>query len=86
VQGVVEVCGRGHDQLERAGYVHRVPDPTDERARLVRLADRGLELVALAREVEREMEAEWTAHLGEEATGQLRVALERLREITDPYS
>ncbi|WP_280499269.1 MarR family transcriptional regulator, partial [Nocardia cyriacigeorgica] len=29
------------DQLERAGYVERVPDPTDGRARLVRLSARG---------------------------------------------
>src|SRR5919112_5172516 len=28
------------DQLEKAGYVERVPDPTDARARLIRLADR----------------------------------------------
>ena len=77
----------GHlvDQLERAGYVRRVPDPTDARARLVQIAPRGEQVVALARRVEAEVEAEWTAHLGEEATAQLRSALERLREVTDPY-
>ncbi len=73
------------DQLERGGYVRRVPDPTDARARLVQMADRGLEVVAVARRVEAEVEAEWTAYLGEEAAAQLRAALERLREITDPY-
>ena len=86
-QALVTKQTAGHlvDQLERAGYVRRVPDPTDKRARLVRMADRGLALVVLARQVEQEVEAEWTAYLGEEATGQLRAALERLREITDPY-
>ena len=73
------------DQLERAGYVRRVPDPTDGRARLVQIDGRGQAVVALARRVEVEVEAEWTAHLGEEATAQLRAALERLREVTDPY-
>ncbi len=73
------------DQLERAGYVRRVPDPTDARARLVQMAERGREVVALARRVEAEVEAEWTAYLGEEAAAQLRAGLERLREITDPY-
>jgi DNA-binding MarR family transcriptional regulator len=73
------------DQLERAGYVRRVPDRTDGRARLVQIAPRGEQVVALARRVEAAVEAEWTAHLGEEATAQLRAALERLREITDPY-
>ena len=73
------------DQLEKAGYVRRVPDPTDARARLVQMAERGKAVVAVARRVEAEMEAEWTAYLGEEDTAQLRAALERLREITDPY-
>jgi DNA-binding MarR family transcriptional regulator len=73
------------DQLERAGYVRRVPDPTDARARLVRIAPRGEEAVKIARVVEAEVEAEWTRHLGRQATSQLRRALTRLREITDPY-
>lgn len=37
------------DQLERGGYVCRVPDPADARARLVRLAPRGQAAVAVAR-------------------------------------
>ena len=86
-QALVTKQTAGHlvDQLERAGYVRRVPDPTDARARLVQMAERGQAVVALARRVEAEVEAEWTAHLGEEAAAQLRAALERLREITDPY-
>jgi DNA-binding MarR family transcriptional regulator len=87
-QALVTKQTAGHlvDQLERAGYVQRVPDPTDGRARLVQIAERGQEVVALARKVEEEVEAEWAAHLGEKATAQLRAALERLREITDPYA
>ena len=73
------------DQLERAGYVRRVPDPTDARARLVQIAPRGEEAVKIARVVEAEVEAEWTRHLGKQATSQLRRALTHLREITDPY-
>lgn len=73
------------DQLQAAGYVRRVPDPSDARARLVQIAERGAAVIALARVAEAEVEAEWTAHLGERATGQLRDALTRLREITDPY-
>ena len=86
-QALVTKQTAGHlvDQLEKAGYVHRVPDPTDARARLVQMAERGLEVVAVARRVEAEVEAEWTEFLGEEATAQLRAALERLRQITDPY-
>jgi DNA-binding MarR family transcriptional regulator len=73
------------DQLERAGYVRRVPDPRDARARLVQIAERGRAAVEVARQTEAKVEAEWTAHLGEEATAHLRHALVRLREITDPY-
>jgi DNA-binding MarR family transcriptional regulator len=73
------------DQLERAGYVRRVPDPRDARARLVQIAERGEAAVAVARQTEAKVEAEWTAHLGDQATTQLRHALARLREITDPY-
>ena len=73
------------DQLERAGYVRRAPDPRDARARLVQIAERGRAAVEVARQAEAKVEAEWTAHLGQEATTQLRQALARLREITDPY-
>jgi len=73
------------DQLERARYVRRVPDPTDARARLVQISARGTAAVAVARATEAEVEAEWAAHLGERATIQLRRNLTRLRAITDPY-
>ena len=72
------------DQLERAD-VRRVPDPRDARARLVQIAERGRAAVKVARQTEANVEAEWTAHLGEEAAARLRHALARLREITDPY-
>ena len=86
-QALVTKQTAGHlvDQLERAGYVERVPDPTDARARLVRMAPRGEKALSVARRVEAEVESEWTAHLGEDATRCLREALTRLRKITDPY-
>jgi DNA-binding MarR family transcriptional regulator len=73
------------DQLERAGYIRRVPDPADARARLVQIAPRGEAAAAVARVAEAEVEAEWTRHLGKQGASQLRRALTRLREITDPY-
>src|SRR6478609_4781033 len=45
--------------LERHGYVERVPDPGDRRAKLVRATARGRELYAVAREVVAEIEDEW---------------------------
>jgi DNA-binding MarR family transcriptional regulator len=73
------------DRLERAGYVDRVPDPSDGRARLVRMTARAEAVVPLARAEEDRIEAEWREHLGPRRMQQLREALTALREITDPY-
>ena len=74
------------DQLERAGYVERVADPSDARARLVRITERGLQTLPLAASVVSEVEAEWTEHLGRGRMRQLREILVKLRAITDPYA
>ncbi len=74
------------DRLERAGYVERVPDPTDGRARLVRMTARAQSVLPIARAEEARIEAEWRAHLGPELMDQLRQALTSLRDITDPYT
>jgi len=73
------------DKLENAGYVERVTDPADGRARLVRLTARGEEVIPLARAEEQRIEQQWTEHLGPRRMRQLREALTMLREITDPY-
>ena len=73
------------DQLERSGYVQRVPDPADGRARLVRIAERGARCVQASRAIVAAVEAEWTAHLGVRRMAELRRILTDLREITDPW-
>ncbi|MCX2947804.1 MarR family winged helix-turn-helix transcriptional regulator [Lentzea sp. NEAU-D7] len=73
------------DQLEKVGYVERVPDPTDGRARLVRLTDKAREAVPVANEEMARIEAEWEQHIGKRRMAQLREALDMLGEITDPY-
>lgn len=60
-------------------------DLADPPARLVTITARGEAAIRVARAAEAEVEAEWTRHLGRQATSQLRRALTRLREITDPY-
>ena len=47
-------------ELERRGYVERISDPTDRRARLVGLTDRGRALVRAAIEHIGAIEDEWT--------------------------
>ncbi|ROO90151.1 DNA-binding MarR family transcriptional regulator [Actinocorallia herbida] len=73
------------DQLERAGYVERVPDPTDGRARLIRLTPLAESARPVADAATAAVEAEWLAHLGPRRLAALRATLTRLREITDPF-
>lgn len=73
------------DRLADAGYVERVPDPTDARARLVRIAARGRVAQECAARAVAEVEAEWQAHLGARDMDRLRAIMGRLREVTDPY-
>ena len=80
-----QTAGSLVDQLEQAGYVERRPDPSDARARLICMAERGLAAVQVAAGVVAQVEEEWTQHLGERDTRHLRRILTRLREITDPY-
>jgi DNA-binding MarR family transcriptional regulator len=73
------------EQLERNGYVERVPDPQDRRARLVRLTPRADRVVSVANaEVDRAL-AEWADHVGAERLRQVHEVLTDLREITDPW-
>ncbi|MBB5912680.1 DNA-binding MarR family transcriptional regulator [Nocardia transvalensis] len=74
------------DQLERAGYVERTPDPSDGRARLVRLSPRGREMADYSNEIAHAVQDEWAAHLGARRMRNLREALTHLRDITDPYA
>jgi DNA-binding MarR family transcriptional regulator len=74
------------DRLERAGWVERVPDPTDGRARLIRLTDRAQQAIPIANAAVAEVTATWQAHLGSRRTRQLRQTLTALRQITDPYA
>ncbi|MDQ1729904.1 MAG: hypothetical protein QOK10_63 [Pseudonocardiales bacterium] len=74
------------DQLERLGYVRRVPDPTDGRARLIVIEERGRRAVEVAAATLDEILAEWKTYLGTRNFTLLHQILEQLREITDPYA
>jgi DNA-binding MarR family transcriptional regulator len=64
--------------LDQHGYVERVPDPGDRRAKLVRATPRGKEVYAIAREFVAELEREWTERLGEQKMRRLRALLQEL--------
>jgi DNA-binding MarR family transcriptional regulator len=66
------------NDLERLGYVERTPDPTDGRAKLVRLTERGARAQVVAREVIAQVEHDWAGVLGGREFDTLRKLLERL--------
>jgi DNA-binding MarR family transcriptional regulator len=59
------------DDLEALGYVERVSDPVDRRAKLVRLTARGWQVDDTVRAVIHEIEADWSSGLGQENYRQL---------------
>ena len=73
------------DRLEKGGWVERVVDPRDARARLVRISPKGREVQAIAAREEQAIYREWEQHLGAEDMDRLADILTRLREVTDPY-
>ncbi|MCW2787672.1 MAG: MarR family transcriptional regulator [Marmoricola sp.] len=74
------------DQLERLGYVRRVADPTDGRARLIVIEERGRRAAQTAIATSVEILAEWKAYLGTRNFTLLHQLLDQLGEITDPYA
>ena len=72
------------DDLEERGYVRRVPDPEDARAKLVRLTARGRNYVAEARRVMAAVESRARRQLGWRRYAAFRTALEELVEEEQP--
>ena len=63
-------------ELERLGYVERVPDPADGRAKIIRLTERGHAAQTLGLGIIDEIEREWAERHGADLVGALREALE----------
>jgi len=70
--------------LERHGYVERVPDPADGRAKLVRATDRGREVYAIARDAMRDVQERLDARLGVERMATLRTLLQEVGDELTP--
>src|ERR1700730_5719596 len=60
------------DNLEALGYVERTADPTDGRAKLIRLTPRGWALHDAADGIVPELEARWEVSLGKARFSRLR--------------
>src|SRR5215218_4808225 len=64
------------NQLEATGYVERVPDPTDGRAKIIRLTQRGWEGRRVADEIIVSIEHECLQELGEERMRQFEALMQ----------
>lgn len=81
-----QAMGELVNHLVLHGYVERAPDPSDGRARLVRLTDRGQEAYRLAARLVTDLEASWAAALGETRMAELKHLLADLWDViqSDP--
>jgi DNA-binding MarR family transcriptional regulator len=66
------------DDLVKLGYVERVPDPDDRRAKLIRLTEHGREAQRLGFGLIAELERRWAERFGAERMAALREMLEKI--------
>ncbi len=82
-----QAVGQQIADVEALGWVERVPDPSDGRAKIVRITAAGFAVVVAGLEVFAELEGELRERLGDELFAALgestRAAQHALEEITD---
>lgn len=62
-------------ELEAAGYLERRPDGDDQRAKVIHLTDRGMDLAAAIRTAVESVEDEWRQLIGDRRLGALKQTL-----------
>src|SRR3954447_1581565 len=67
--------------LEELGYLERAPDPSDGRAKIVRLTDRGIAGVQTAERLFADIERRWGEQVGARNMASLRQTLESVIEL-----
>jgi DNA-binding MarR family transcriptional regulator len=70
------------DYLEQRGYLERRPDPTDRRAALVCLTERGWNQIRAALAIIASLEEDWSRALGARRMDELRALLTELAQAT----
>lgn len=72
------------DDLAELGYVERVPDPIDRRAKLIQLTAKGREAQGVGLRLFAELEQRWAERHGADRLAQLREILEDLAAAEAP--
>ena len=76
-----QAVGEAVTDLERLGYLERLPDPTDGRAKIIKLTDFGVDAVVKGRRLFAEIEAEWADQLGAELLATFREAATKIAAL-----
>ena len=79
-------AGEMVDDLVNRGYVERVADPADRRAKLICLTERGKEAQAVGFELFAKVEERWADRYGTKSFAQLRQLLEEIAAIEAPHA
>jgi len=71
------------DELERLGYIRRLPDPEDRRAKLIVPTEAARDVTSRVHRFNQALEEEYRSRLGEEGYDALRAALLELSPARD---
>jgi len=74
------------DDLADRGYVKRIPDPADKRAKLICLTERGEEAQEFGLRAFAEIEERWAERYGAERIAALREMLEEIVTVEAPFA
>ncbi|WP_326837129.1 MarR family transcriptional regulator [Amycolatopsis rhabdoformis] len=73
-----QAMGELVDDLERLGYLRRVPDPADRRAKLILFTDQGVEALEVAFAAIGDVERRLAGELGDDTVAELNRTLARI--------
>jgi DNA-binding MarR family transcriptional regulator len=73
-----QAIGEVAADLESLGYIERIPDPEDGRAKTIRLTKAGSDAHAAGLRIFADIERRWAEQFGEERIAQLRETVELL--------
>jgi DNA-binding MarR family transcriptional regulator len=79
-------AGEVVDDLVARGYVERIPDPDDRRAKIVRLTERGEAAQVYGFQLLAEIEKRWGERFGAERIADLRATLEGIAAVEAPFA
>jgi DNA-binding MarR family transcriptional regulator len=74
------------DDLADLGYLERYPDPTDKRAKLIRLTEKGSEAQRIGFSLFTKLESDWAEAFGADRIASLRTLLEEIALAKAPTS